>query len=39
MIIPIGAREQKLYQIDKRDDGSIAKKPLMDVIYVPLVKN
>jgi protein-L-isoaspartate(D-aspartate) O-methyltransferase len=39
MIIPIGAREQKLYQIDKRDDGSIVKKPLMDVIYVPLVKN
>jgi protein-L-isoaspartate(D-aspartate) O-methyltransferase len=38
MIIPIGVHEQTLYQVDKAIDGSVSMKPLVDVIYVPLVK-
>lgn len=38
MIIPVGAPEgdQQLEQIDKLEDGTIQRKALMGVVYVPL---
>jgi len=38
LIIPVGDWEQSLLQIDKNEDGSITKKELMGVRYVPLVR-
>lgn len=41
LFIPVGAEhgEQYLEQIDKREDGTISRKRLMGVRYVPLVNN
>jgi len=38
MIIPVGVNEQWLMQVDKEKDGSISKKKIFEVRYVPLVK-
>jgi len=39
MLIPVGTSEQHLLQVDKKEDGTVEQKPLMGVIYVPLVKS
>lgn len=38
MIVPVGPPKgnQYLEQIDKQEDGTIVRKPLMGVAYVPL---
>jgi len=38
MIIPVGTGSQYLLEVDKDDDGSITKRTLMGVRYVPLVR-
>jgi len=38
LVIPVGTHNQKLIQVDKGRDGSITKKDILGVRYVPLVK-
>jgi len=38
MVIPVGTQAQEFIQIDKELDGSLTKRVLMSVRYVPLVK-
>ena len=38
MVIPVGTYRQIFYLVTKHVDGSIARQPLFDVNYVPLVK-
>jgi len=39
MVIPVGDTLQYLYQIDKKEDGTIEEQRITGVRYVPLVKN
>jgi len=39
MVIPVGDTSQYLYQIDKKEDGTLEEKRITGVRYVPLVKN
>lgn len=39
MIIPVGKYSQSFLQIDKNMDGTLEKKTLLNVMYVPLVKD
>jgi len=39
MVIPVGDTSQYLYQIDKKEDGTLEEQRLTGVRYVPLVKN
>lgn len=36
MFIPVGQSEQFIWRIDKKEDGSVEKKQLFGVRYVPL---
>jgi protein-L-isoaspartate(D-aspartate) O-methyltransferase len=38
LVIPVGTSNQYLYQFDKLADGSILKKTITGVRYVPLVQ-
>jgi len=38
MVIPVGETDQELIQVDKDKDGTIKRKTLLGVRYVPLVK-
>jgi len=37
LVIPVGTWSQSLIQVDKAEDGTVTKKELMGVQYVPLV--
>jgi len=37
MVIPVGTYDQKLQLVEKMDDGTLVKRDLMGVRYVPLV--
>jgi len=39
MIIPVGEEDQWLMQVDKHADGSVSKKKIFQVRYVPLVQS
>lgn len=36
MFIPVGTSEQFIWRIDKKENGSVEKKKLFGVLYVPL---